>query len=112
MIVSVERLTLAYPAAGSPAGLPVAVLDIPRWQLGAGGQVAVRGPSGSGKSTFLNVLAGLLPPTSGRVSVCGHEPAVVDAFERRDDFLALNRAPADGIAGAPAGGLGPEGGGR
>ncbi|MEM4298290.1 MAG: ABC transporter ATP-binding protein, partial [Nitrososphaerota archaeon] len=35
-------------------------------------QVALFGPSGSGKSTFLHVLAGLLPVSKGRVTVCGH----------------------------------------
>ncbi len=32
---------------------------------------AVMGPSGSGKSTLLNLLAGLLPPDAGDVSVAG-----------------------------------------
>jgi putative ABC transport system ATP-binding protein len=31
--------------------------------------VALLGPSGSGKSTFLNVLGGLVPPTSGEVII-------------------------------------------
>jgi len=34
-----------------------------------GEMVALLGPSGSGKSTFLNVLGGLIPPTSGDVFI-------------------------------------------
>jgi putative ABC transport system ATP-binding protein len=34
-----------------------------------GEMVALLGPSGSGKSTFLNVLGGLVPPTSGEVYI-------------------------------------------
>lgn len=34
-----------------------------------GEMVALLGPSGSGKSTFLNVLGGLVPPTSGEILI-------------------------------------------
>ena len=45
--------------------------------------VAVQGPSGSGKSTLLRVMAGLWPPTSGRVVLGG-----VPLAERSDSELA------------------------
>ncbi|MFI6322004.1 ATP-binding cassette domain-containing protein [Nonomuraea sp. NPDC050556] len=41
------------------------------FNLTAGERVALMGPSGSGKTTLLTTLAGLLPPSSGRVLVGG-----------------------------------------
>lgn len=39
--------------------------------------LGVVGPNGGGKSTLLKLLLGLIEPTSGTVTVLGHEPAQV-----------------------------------
>ncbi|MBN1426332.1 ABC transporter ATP-binding protein [Candidatus Fermentibacteria bacterium] len=54
--------------------------------------VALVGPSGSGKTTILNVIAGLLPPRSGSVSVLG-----VDMVRAGDSERARLRAGEIGI---------------
>ncbi len=59
------------------------VLDLPRWQVEAGRHTLVLGPSGSGKSTLLTLLAGLLTPSSGKITVDGF--AVGEASQRERD---------------------------
>jgi putative ABC transport system ATP-binding protein len=48
--------------------------------------ISVSGPSGAGKTTLLNVIGGLDKPSSGKVSVFGHNLAKYD-----EDFLATFR---------------------
>jgi len=63
------------------------VLAIDAWDVPQGEACVVLGPSGSGKSTLLALIAGLLTPTSGTVSVAGREMAALSPAER-DRFRA------------------------
>jgi ABC-2 type transport system ATP-binding protein len=60
----------------------VAAVDGLDFDIAAGERVGFLGPNGAGKTTTLKVLSGLLHPTSGEVSVDGHEPR-----RREDAFL-------------------------
>ena len=51
-----------------PDGSVVPVIDIGRFALSDGEQVALVGSSGSGKTTLLHMIAGILTPDSGQVS--------------------------------------------
>jgi ABC-2 type transport system ATP-binding protein len=44
-------------------------------EVDAGAICAFLGPNGAGKSTTVNMMTGLLAPTSGEVRVCGLDPA-------------------------------------
>jgi putative ABC transport system ATP-binding protein len=57
--------SLTYRYAGGP------VLQFPDFEAPQGATVRVLGPSGSGKSTLLALLAGLLTPQGGTLSVAG-----------------------------------------
>jgi ABC-2 type transport system ATP-binding protein len=57
----------------------VAAVDGIDFLIEPGERVGFLGPNGAGKTTTLKLLAGLLHPTSGEVSVDGHEP------RRRED---------------------------
>lgn len=54
-------------------------LKLDHLTLSAGEQLLVLGPSGCGKSTLLHVIAGLLRPSSGRISVCGQDLSQLSA---------------------------------
>ena len=54
-----------------PNGQPLHVLDIPKFQVAAGEQLALIGRSGCGKSTLLHVVAGISAATSGSVEIDG-----------------------------------------
>jgi ABC-type lipoprotein export system ATPase subunit len=63
------------------------VIAIAEWSLAAGQHVLVRGVSGSGKTTLFNIIAGLLRPTQGSVTVAGQSLYTLPEF-RRDAFRA------------------------
>ena len=65
--IAVDNLSLTY-GTGAAA---VLALDRISFDVPDGAFVALVGPSGCGKSTLLKILAGLMPPTSGRASLRG-----------------------------------------
>ena len=80
LTVVAEQVRLAVADAPDIlAGIDLAVRD--------GEFVAIVGPSGCGKTTFLNMVAGLQPHTSGRLSVIGAPPRA----GRRETAYALAR---------------------
>lgn len=50
------------------------ILEDINFKLERGQRIAVVGPNGAGKSTLFKVIAGVIPPTSGTVSVYGEKP--------------------------------------
>jgi NitT/TauT family transport system ATP-binding protein len=67
--IVVSDVVKRFPALGWPA------LDHVDLVIERGSIFTVIGPSGAGKSTLLRVLAGLVQPDSGQVSVFGEAPA-------------------------------------
>ena len=66
MKVTLEHLTKIFPAAKKGADDVIAVNDFD-FTIPDGTLVGLLGPSGCGKSTMLNLICGLLPPSSGRL---------------------------------------------
>jgi NitT/TauT family transport system ATP-binding protein len=75
--LALERVTCTFADRADPGQRYTAVRDV-TLAVGAGEFVSVVGPTGCGKSTLLNVAAGLLAPSSGRVSVFGAELAGIN----------------------------------
>ncbi|MCR4672226.1 MAG: ATP-binding cassette domain-containing protein [Lachnospiraceae bacterium] len=68
--VSVKNIYFSYGAEG---GSPEPVLRDVSLDIGEASFTAVTGRTGSGKSTLLQILAGLLAPDSGSVTIGGRE---------------------------------------
>jgi thiamine transport system ATP-binding protein len=60
----------------------VTILDSVSLDVPTGSTVAVVGPSGVGKSTLLRVIAGIIEPTSGSISIDGVDISSLPVHER------------------------------
>ena len=70
-MIAVEHLRRTYAAS---SGTFTAVDDL-SFEVRSGEIVGLIGPNGAGKTTTLRSLAGILRPTSGRLSIDGHDLA-------------------------------------
>ena len=75
-MITIEDLTFRYRKGDFR-------LRIPRLSVAEGESLAIVGPSGSGKTTLLNLIAGILAPESGRVSVQHNDLGRLDDAGRR-----------------------------
>jgi ABC-type lipoprotein export system ATPase subunit len=85
---SLQNVTHAYNGA--------TVLNAASWQAAQGAHWLMLGPSGSGKTTMLHVLAGILRPTAGQVTVADQDlgalsPSALDRFRGRHIGIVLQR---------------------
>ena len=73
-MISVRGLQHRYDGA--------AVLNLNEWDVAAGERWLVLGPSGCGKTTLLHVIAGLIVPSDGEISVGGKNLETLKNQER------------------------------
>jgi putative ABC transport system ATP-binding protein len=64
-------------------------LSVDAFSLARGERLLLIGPSGSGKSTFLSLLAGIVTPDQGRISVLGTDLGTLKSHAR-DRFRAAH----------------------
>jgi len=90
-MIEVNALSKSYKVHKRAPGIAAALRSVFRrryeivkaveelsFRIAEGERVGFLGPNGAGKTTTLKVLAGLLHPTSGNVSVGGHVPHTRD----------------------------------
>ena len=78
---------------------PKTILDSVSWSVADGERWVVLGPNGAGKTTVLQIAAGRLFPTQGRVDILGERLGAIDTAELRTRIGLASAALADRIPG-------------
>ena len=73
-LLEIQDVTESYQAENGE----IFALDRISFSMEKGEFLSIVGPSGCGKSTLLSIIAGLLPPSSGRILLDGREVSGVD----------------------------------
>ncbi len=84
LAIEVKNLTKKFGA--------IRALDNLSLTIEEGQSYAILGPNGAGKTTLIKVLSTILKPTSGRVTVNGHD-AVKESMEARKSIGWVSHAP-------------------
>nr|BFD58817.1 ABC transporter ATP-binding protein [Bdellovibrio sp. CKG001] len=80
-LITLRDLTYTYSGQTTPT------LHVPEFRVNKGEELFLYGPSGTGKTTLLEILAGVLRPTSGSVEILGQDLAKMSDAQR-DSFRA------------------------
>lgn len=75
-MISIHDLQFAYPDGQFSLTIPELLFTTEK-------SVVIIGPSGSGKTTLLNLMAGILPVPSGRITISGTDIHTLNDSERR-----------------------------
>ena len=71
LAIEIKDLRKTYQGKGSaPAKEALKSINL---EIKKGSFFGLLGPNGAGKSTIINILAGLVNKSSGRVAICGHD---------------------------------------
>lgn len=70
--IKIENLSMKYP--NKNGGEPVTALQNVNLDIKQGEFISLLGPSGCGKTTLLRIIADLLQPTEGKITVRGETP--------------------------------------
>jgi putative ABC transport system ATP-binding protein len=77
-MIEVKNLTFSY-------GDDQFRIEIPQLTINNGEKIVIVGPSGTGKTTLLNLLSGILTPSSGQIRIDDLDLTTF-SFEDRQDF--------------------------
>lgn len=82
--ISLDRVTFKYPEANTPSVNNISLV------LKKGSMLGIIGSSGAGKTTIVNLLAGLMVPTEGRILVDGVPLAIdnVRSWQQRIGYVS------------------------
>ena len=75
-MISINNLYFQYPKSEFS-------IEISELSVAAGERLAIVGPSGSGKTTLLSLIAGIVKPQRGTLSVCGNNVDQMNDQQRR-----------------------------
>ncbi|TVQ96355.1 MAG: ATP-binding cassette domain-containing protein [Deltaproteobacteria bacterium] len=76
MDIVLDGVELRHPGMEKP------LLRVPAREIPSGTAVVLRGASGSGKTTLLHVIAGLIPPAAGSITLAGRALATLGESAR------------------------------
>ncbi len=92
MKVVLENLTKKFPSRNKKGGADVVAVNNFNFEFPDGKLIGLLGPSGCGKSTALNLISGLLKPTSGKIYFGDEDVTLLEPEKRGIGLVFQNYA--------------------